>query len=166
MAELLGDKTRAIEELKTERLLDRYERQMEARDIAKSRGDVYLDVNDLRELRSAGNDYVHRERSFDREIERAFEREFGRDYERDFDRSRDRGDDLDRGRSMEDMRWSEISRTFETDRFMQQEQAREHGRDERSDDLSRGSGRSRGDDDERGRDRDDEMDRGRGGWGR
>lgn len=167
VAELLGDRTRTVDELKTERILDRYERQIEAREIAKSRGDVYLDVNDLRELRSAGNDYVHRERSFDREIERAFEREFGRDYERDFDRSRDRADDLDRGRDIDSMRWSDISRTFETDRFMQQEQGREYGRDERSDDFNRGGGRSRGsDDDERGRDRDDEMDRGRGGWGR
>ncbi len=139
---------------------------MEAREIAKSRGDVYLDVNDLRELRSAGNDYVYRERSFDRELERAFEREFGREMERDFDRGRDRGDDLDRGHGIEEMRWSEISRTFETDRFMQEEHGRDYGRDERSDDFSRGSGRSRGDDDDRGRDRDDEMDRGRGGWGR
>jgi hypothetical protein len=164
VAELLGDHTRSISELKTERVLDRYERQMEAREIAKSRGDVYLDVNDLRELRSAGNDYVHRERSFDRELERAFEREFGREYEHDMDRGRDRGDDLDRGRDIESMRWSEVASMFETDRFMQQEHGREYGHDEREDGPSRGEGRSRGGDDEE-RGRDDDMDRGRG-WGR
>ena len=156
--ELLGDQTRSISELKTERLLDRYERQMEAREIAKSHGDVYLDVSDLRELRSAGNDYVHRERSFDREIERAFEREFGRELEPE--RDRDRGDDLDRGRDIESMHWSEVAAMFETERFMH-EHGREYGHGEREDGPSRGEGRSRGDDDERGRGRDDDFGRGR-----
>jgi len=51
-------------------------------------------TRELQELRYAGNDYLTRERSADREIEHALERECGRDYIPE--RQRDRGDDFGR----------------------------------------------------------------------
>lgn len=147
--DLLGESARSPEEMRTERMLDRYERQMAAQEAAKERGEVYLDVNDLRELRSAGNDYVHRERSLERELERAYEREFGRDYEPDRFRERDR--ELERGepeqdRGGEDM--DAISRMFESDRELSRQMERSDDRDDRGrgDDDERERGRDRGDD--------------------
>lgn len=149
VAELLGDRTRSLEELKTERLLDRYERQMAARETANERGEVFLDVNDLRELRSAGNDYVHRERSLERSLDRAYEREFGRELDRDYDR--DRGREM--GREYERSGLEDISQMWEADRELSREQDHSH---------ERGTSRERGDDDdERGRDRGDDFGRGR-----
>jgi hypothetical protein len=149
VAELLGDRTRSLEELKTERLLDRYERQMAARETANERGEVFLDVNDLRELRSAGNDYVHRERSLERSLDRAYEREFGRELDRDYDR--DRGREM--GREYERSGLEDISKMWEADRELSREQDHSH---------ERGTSRERGDDDdERGRDRGDDFGRGR-----
>jgi hypothetical protein len=150
VAELLGDRTRSVEELRAERLLDRYERQMAARESAQERGDVFLDVNDLRELRAAGNDYVNRERSLERSLERAYEREFGRELDRDLDRDRDREMSREPERSgLEDM-----MRMWEADRELSREQERTY--DDR--------GRSRGgdEDEQRGRDRDRGDDFGRG----
>lgn len=137
---------RSAAELKTERMLDRYERQMGYRESAKDRGDVYLDVNDLKELRSAGNDYLQRERSFDREVERAFEREFGREYEHEPERGRGQE------RDFEAMGWGEINRMFDSDKFLE-EPERDHDRG----DDSRGDGRTRGQDEDR--ERDDDWDR-------
>jgi hypothetical protein len=66
-------------------------RQQEA---GKQRGEVYLDRGDLKELRDAGNDYIARERSVDREIERAAELEMTRDiFSRELDREREHGHD-------------------------------------------------------------------------
>lgn len=138
--DLIDDHTRSPEEVRAERMLDRYERQMAARETAQERGEVFLDVNDLRELRSAGNDYVHRERSLELSLERAYEREFGREPEREYERERSRELDLERSD------WSEISQTFEMDRELSREQ--EHG-------YERETSR------ERGREDDDERDRGR-----
>lgn len=148
VAELLGDRTRSVEELRTERLLDRYERQMAARESAQERGEVFLDVNDLRELRAAGNDYVHRERSLERSLDRAYEREFGRELDRDFDRDRDR----EMSREHERSGLEDITQMWEADRELSREQERTY--DDR--------GRGRDDDDERERDRDRGDDFGRG----
>jgi hypothetical protein len=51
---LFGGNARSPAELKTERVLDRLEGQLAMQEQAKDRGEVYLDVNDLRELRAAG----------------------------------------------------------------------------------------------------------------
>lgn len=101
--ELIGDTTRSVSELKTERMLDRADRRQAATEAGKQRGDVYFDRNDLKELRDAGNDYMARERSLDREIDRTVEREMARDiFSMDRDRERehepDRGDDSGRTR--------------------------------------------------------------------
>jgi len=150
--ELLGDNPRAWEEVRTEQMIERYERQMAARETARERGEVFLDVNDLRELRSAGNDYVHRERSMERSLERAYEREFGQELERDRDRDRER--EITRGE--EQGGFEEVSRFFEMDRQVEHEQEHSH---------ERGTSRERGgdEDDERGRehDRGDDFGRGR-----
>ena len=133
--DLLPDRERSLEEIRTEKMLDRYEREMAAKEGAMQRGDVYLDRLDLQELRYAGNDYLTRERSVDREIEHALERELGREYVPE--RERDRGDlDLDR--------W-EIERVQEHSRE-DDGRAVDHDRDDR--------GRGRGDDDEQKRERD------------
>lgn len=89
--DVIPDKVRYPEELKAEKVLDRYEWRMEAPERARSRGDVYLDRNDLNELRSAGNDYLTRERSLDRELALSMEREMGRELDFDFERTRERG---------------------------------------------------------------------------
>lgn len=101
--ELIGDTTRSVSELKTERMLDRADRRQAALAAGKQRGDVYLDRADLKELRDAGNDYMSRERSLDREVDRAFEKEMTRDlFSMDRDRERehehDRGEDSGRTR--------------------------------------------------------------------
>ncbi len=101
--ELIGDTTRSVSELKTERMLDRADRRQAAIEAGKQRGEVYLDRADLKELRDAGNDYMARERSLDREVDRACEREMTRDiFSMDRDRERehepDRGDDSGRTR--------------------------------------------------------------------
>ena len=69
-------------------MLDRFERRQAAIEARKQRGELYLDRADLKELRDAGNDYMARERSLDREIDRAFEREMTQDI---FSLERDRG---------------------------------------------------------------------------
>jgi hypothetical protein len=84
-------------------MLDRADRRQAAIEAGKQRGEVYLDRADLKELRDAGNDYMARERSLDREVDRACEREMTRDiFSMDRDRERehepDRGDDSGRTR--------------------------------------------------------------------
>jgi hypothetical protein len=155
VAELLGDRTRTLEELRTERLLERYERQMAMRETAKERGDVFLDVNDLRELRSAGNDYVHRERSLERSLDRAYEREFGQELERDRGRERE----FEHGREPERSGFEQIQQMWAADqqsRELSQEQDHSHERGTsrergREDDEEREHERDRGDDFGRGR---------------
>ena len=183
--ELLGDNQRSAEELKFERMIERYEWQMGAAERARERGDVYLDRGDLKELKNYGDDYMTRERSVERSIERAFEREFGREMERDFERDRsidrlpdreagwndfyrltglrDPEPEQERGYDFES-KWSDISQTFETDRFLQDETTRDcdsRGRDDQDDSF----GRSRGDrgshEDREDRGRDDDFGRGR-----
>lgn len=130
------------QEVSWNKFLDKYEREMAQREGAQERGDVYLDRNDLSELRSSGNDYIHRERSLDRAWERALEREFGQ--ERELDRS-SREVDLER------CPWSEISQYFETDRALDHEVERGYeSREERGQD----------DDDEKHRERERDYDRG------
>jgi hypothetical protein len=146
---LFGDNARSPAELKTERMLDRLDRQLAMHGQAKDRGEVYLDVNDLRELRAAGNDYVHRERSLERILDRAVEREFEREGpERWRDRELERG----RGFDAEQSSWAQVSQTFELDRV--------HSETERTyeESMGRESGR---DDDERGREHDRGYDFGR-----
>jgi hypothetical protein len=101
--ELIGDSSRSVSELKTEKMLDRFDRRQAAIEAGKQRGEVYLDRGDLKELRDAGNDYMARERSLDREIDRAFEREMTRDIfsldrDREREHERDRSDDGGRSR--------------------------------------------------------------------
>jgi len=84
------DKVKYPEELRAEKTIERYEWRMGEPERARSRGDVYIDRNDLNELRAAGNDFLTRERSFDREIERSMDREMSRDLTFDFDRTRER----------------------------------------------------------------------------
>lgn len=96
------DKVRYPEELKAERTIERYEWRLGEPERARSRGDVYLDRNDLNELRSAGNDILTRERSFDREVERCMEREMSRDLTFDFDRTRERTIEQEPTRSRDD----------------------------------------------------------------
>lgn len=84
------DSERTREEARLERLLDRIEKEAIAKEAARDRGDVYLDSNDLKELRAAGNEFRIRERSFDRALERAFEREFDREIDKDRDREPER----------------------------------------------------------------------------
>lgn len=156
--ELIGDNARSPEELKCERMIDRYEWRMEEPGRARERGDVYLDKDDLRELRHAGNDYVERERGVERSIERAYEREFEREMELP---------ERERTREYEDRSWSEIAKDFEVDRVMEREieQTHERGRGEDDDSLGRSRGDRSSHDDREERGRDDEMGRGRG-WGR
>lgn len=152
--ELLGDNPRSPEELKFERMIERYERQMGMKESAQERGDVYLDRDDLRELRHAGNDYVQRERGVERSIERAYEREFDREMEMP---------ERERTRDYEDRGWSEIARDFEVDRQMEHdiEQTHERGRGDDDDSFGRSRG-DRGSHDEREeRGRDDDFGRGR-----
>ena len=148
---LFGDNMRSPAELRTERILDRLDRQLAAQERAQDRGEVYLDVNDLRELRAAGNDYVHRERSLERTLERAIEREFEREGP---ERSRDRELERSRGFDAEHSSWTEISRTFDLDRT--------YSESERTYEESMGrEGRGRDDDDDRGRGLDRGFDFGR-----
>ncbi len=150
--DVIKDGQRSAEELKAERILERYERQQAIKEAARERGDVYLDRSDLTELRSAGTDYMVRERGLDRELELAYEREF----EPELDRDREH----DRGQERESV-W-DISQIFEQERQIELEPERSNERD--SGDYGRKEGRSRGDDDEereRDRDRGDDYDRGR-----
>lgn len=117
------DSKRTRSEARLERMLDRIERDSIAKEAARQRGDVYLDRNDLRELRAAGNEYRIRERSFDRALERAFEREFERAFEREPERVREiekerpsRESGYDRGEA-EKMIELLLSRTESTDRY-------------------------------------------------
>lgn len=153
--ELIGDNVRSPEELKFGRMMERYEWQMGAKDRARERGDVYLDKDDLKELRDSGNDYVERERGFERSIERAYEREFGREME---------APERERGREYEDRSWAEISREFVVEREMEREmdQGYERGRGDDDDSFGRSRGDRSSHDDREERGRDDEMDRGRG----
>jgi len=71
----------------------------------RKKGEAYASANDLKELRDAGNDYISRERSLDREIDRAFEKEMKRDiFSMDRDREREHGHERldDRGTSRDD----------------------------------------------------------------
>ena len=150
--DVIKDGQRSAEELKTERILERYERQQAIKEAARERGDVYLDRSDLTELRSAGTDYMVRERGLDRELELAYEREF----EPELDRDREH----DRGQEREET-W-DIGQIFEQERQIELEPERSNERD--AGDYGRKEGRSRGDDDderERDRDRGDDYDRGR-----
>jgi len=106
--DLVDDNARSPSEFKTEKMLDRYEQEMAARETAESRKEVFLDRDDLKELRSAGNDYVHRERSLERSLEYALEREFGQEPTREH--GRDREMDLDQSE------WSDISQMFDQGR--------------------------------------------------
>jgi len=142
---------RSADELKTERALERYERQQAIKEAARERGDVYLDRSDLTELRSAGTDYMVRERGLERELELAYEREFQPELDRDREH--------DRGQEREDV-W-DISQIFEQEKALEREPERGNERD--SGDYGRKGERERGDDEERDRDRgrDDDFDRGR-----
>lgn len=152
--ELIGDNVRSPEELKFERMIERYEWQMGAKDRATERGDVYLDRDDLKELRHAGNDYVERERGFERSIERAYEREFGREMELP---------EREREREYEDRSWAEISRDFVVEREMERdiEQTHERGRGEDDDSFGRSRGDRSSHDEREERGRDDDFGRGR-----
>jgi len=117
--DLIGDTTRSVTEMKTERMLDRYDRRQAAIEAGKQRGNLYLDRGDLKELRDAGNDYVARERSLDREVNRAVEREitrdiFSRDLDRERQRERERGDD--RGNDSGRTRGERVGRAEEEER--------------------------------------------------
>jgi len=96
------DKVRYPEEVKAEKSIERYEWRMGIGERARSRGDVYLDRNDLNELRAAGNDYLTRERSFDREVERSMDKEMQRDLVFDFDKTRERELEREPHRSRDD----------------------------------------------------------------
>lgn len=150
--DLLGENSRSYEELKTERMIERYEKEMAARERAEDRGDVFLDKGDLRELRAAGSDYVYRERSLERSLDKAFEREFGHELERDREREPERERESERG-GLET-----IEQMWEADRELSREQ--EHSYDERSSERGEGRERGSGERDERERERDD-FDRGR-----
>lgn len=136
VAELLGEQRRSAEELRFEKFLDKYEREMAMREETKAKGEVYLDRGDLAELKHAGNDYLLRERSMDRAIERAMERE------REFDRSPERGHERQMELNLETSRWSDIANAFDTDRYLQKETERTFEKPERTkerdDDLDRG----------------------------
>lgn len=107
--ELIGDSMRFPEEVRDSSRMDLYDRLTATQEAAKSRGEVWLDKGDLKELRDAGNDFVERERSLDREIDRSIDREmlhdlFSFDREREHEMERDdtlgsRGDRGDRGTS-------------------------------------------------------------------
>lgn len=138
VAELLGEQRRSAEELRFEKFLDKYEREMAMREDTKARGEVYLDRGDLSELKHAGNDYLLRERSMDRALERVML------HERDIDRSpeRDREHERQMELNLETSRWSDIAQTFDTDRYLQKETERPFEKPERTrerdDDLDRG----------------------------
>jgi len=109
--DVVPDNVRYPEELKAERNIERYEWRMGEAERARSRGDVYIDRNDLNELRAAGNDILTRERSFDRELERSIDREMSREMTFDFERARERepertrdDDSFGRSRGREDTR--------------------------------------------------------------
>lgn len=138
VAELIGEQKRSAEELRFEKFLDKYEREMAMREETKDKGEVYFDRGDLSELKHAGNDYLLRERSMDRAIERAMERE------RELDRSpgRDREHERQMELNVKTSRWSDIATAFDTDRFLQKETERTFEKPERTrerdDDLDRG----------------------------
>jgi hypothetical protein len=117
---------RSPEEIKVDQMLNKYDRQMARREEAAGRGDVYLDKGDLRELRRAGDDYMHRERSVDRAIDRAMERELGQD----FDKTKER----DKTFSLE--HWhAEVTRDPELDRGRDDDDERRRERDRERDDF-------------------------------
>jgi hypothetical protein len=147
--DLLDDNMRSPAELKSERMLDRFEREMALRESASARGDVYLDRHDLRELRSAGNDYIHRERSLEYSLEHAYEREFSREFSRDLERGNERNPELD----FQQSQWTDISRMFDHGQEPEREPESSH---------ERGTSRERGQDEEREPEREkDNFDRGR-----
>jgi len=114
--ELIGEGARTVEEINTERMIERLERSLAARAAANQRGEVYLDRADLKELRDAGNDYLARERSLEREVDRAFEREMERDIFSP-ERHREREHTLDsREDSREDTRTTRGGRSDRGDR--------------------------------------------------
>jgi hypothetical protein len=147
---------RSADELRTEKMLDRLDREMATKEAAKERGDVYLDRWDFKELRDAGNSYRIRERSLDLELDRAYEREFGREREYEPERGREREYDQGRGVDLETSSWDQISQMFEADKEIHREIP---GRgDSREDGPSRGD---RGDRDDRDIDRGDDFGMGR-----
>lgn len=157
--ELLKDDSRSWQELKFERMIERYEWGLSIREKAQERGDVYLDRGDLKELKLAGQDYVERERTFERSIEREFEREYGREMqfqEPEREHEQERGKEL----AYEERGWQDISREFVVEHEMErgiEEQTHERGRGE-EDDFGRSRGERSGRE-ERGRE--DDFDRGR-----
>ena len=147
--DLLDDNMRSPTELKSERILDRFEREMALRESASARGDVYLDRHDLRELRSAGNDYIHRERSLEYSLEHAYEREFSREFSRELERGNERNPELD----LDQSQWTVISRMFDHGQELEREPEPSH---------ERGTSRERGEDEEREPEHErDNFDRGR-----
>lgn len=149
LKDLLVDNMRSPAELKTERMLDKYEREMALRESAHDRGDVYLDRHDLKELRSAGNDYIHRERSLEYSLEHAYEREFGREFSRDLERGNEKSRELD----FQQSQWTDISRMFDQGQEQEREPEPSH---------ERGTSRERAVDEEREPERErDDFDRGR-----
>jgi hypothetical protein len=149
LRDLLDDNMRSPAELRTERMLDKYEREMALRESAHDRGDVYLDRHDLKELRSAGNDYIHRERSLEYSLEHAYEREFGREFSRELERGDERSRELD----FQQSQWTDISRMFDQGQEPEREPEPSH---------ERGTSRERGADEEREPEREkDDFDRGR-----
>lgn len=87
--DVVPERQESAEAMRINRMLDKYEREMAAKEAARERGDVYLDRGDLAELRNAGNRYLDRERSVDREIAAAMEHELGRGYEPERERDQD-----------------------------------------------------------------------------
>ena len=139
------------EEVRVNKMLDRYEREMAAHEAATKRGDVYLDKRDLQGLRYAGNDYLDRERSLDRELERAMERELGRDYTPEHERVR--------GLDWQRQQW-DFDR-FSTDRERGEPELNRSWETFESDRQTKGQEQERGgDDDEERRGRGHELDRG------
>ena len=134
------------EEVRVNKMLDRYEREMAAHEAATKRGDVYLDKRDLQGLRYAGNDYLDRERSLDRELERAMERELGRDYTPEHERVRGldwqrQQWDFDRFSTDRERGEPELNRSWETFESDRQTKGQEQERGGDDDEERRGRGR-------------------------
>jgi len=77
--DLLDGPSRSWAEIKTDRTLDWYERRQAIMNEAKANGELFLDRADLKEMRDAGNDYITRHMSLDRELDHAIEREMSMD---------------------------------------------------------------------------------------
>ena len=103
----------------------------------------------MKELRSAGNDYIHRERSLEYPFEHAYDREFSREFSRELERGHGRNPELD----LDQSQWTVISRMFDQGQELEREPEPSH---------ERGTSRERGQDEEREPERErDDFDRGR-----